>query len=79
MIVGCVSRTHLKLELLKKLKLKLNKDKIPIMVWCVGRAYKMLKKFDNRWVEYRDPIDLMDHPSNMEIGLCGIKKEPILV
>ena len=23
----------------------------------------------------RDPIDLMDHPSNMEIGLCWYKKE----
>ena len=25
---------------------------------------------NNRWVEYRDPIDFMDCPSNMEIGLC---------
>ena len=26
------------------------------------------------WVEYRDPIKLIDHPSNMEIGLCFYKK-----
>ena len=42
----------------------------PIKVWFVGRVYRMRRKFGNRWVEYRDPIDLMDHPSNMEIGLC---------
>ena len=30
----------------------------------------MHKFFGNRLVEYRDPIDLMGHPSNMEIGLC---------
>ena len=34
----------------------------------------MRRKFGNRWVEYRDPIDLMDHPSNMEIGLCWYQK-----
>ena len=27
----------------------------------------MRRKFDNCGVEYRDPIDLMDCPSNMEI------------
>ena len=26
-------------------------------------------KFGNRWVEYRDPINLMDNPSNASIGL----------
>ena len=25
-------------------------------------------------VECRDPIELMDHPSNKEIGLCWYKK-----
>ena len=29
----------------------------------------MHKKFGNHWMEYRDPIDLMDRPSNMDIGL----------
>ena len=26
------------------------------------------------WVEYRNPIDLIDRPSNMEIGLCSYQK-----
>ena len=30
----------------------------------------MHRKFGNRWVEYRDPIDLIDCSSNMEIDLC---------
>ena len=30
----------------------------------------MHRKIGNHWVEYRDVIDLIDHPSNMEIGLC---------
>ena len=30
----------------------------------------MHRKFGFRWVEYRDPIELMKHPSSMEIGLC---------
>ena len=30
----------------------------------------MYRKFGNRWVEYKDPIDLMDRLSNMDIGLC---------
>ena len=34
----------------------------------------MRRKFDNRWVEYRDAIDLMDCPSNINIGLCWYKK-----
>ena len=25
-------------------------------------------------MEYKDPIDMMDHPSNMEIGLCWYQK-----
>jgi hypothetical protein len=35
----------------------------------------MHKKFGDCWVEYRDPIDSMDHPSNMEIGFRWITKE----
>ena len=34
----------------------------------------MCKKLDNHWVEYKDPIDFMDHPSNMQIGLCWYQK-----
>ena len=30
----------------------------------------MRMKFGNRWVKYKDPIDLMDFPPNMDIGLC---------
>ena len=30
----------------------------------------MCRNFGNHWLEYRDPIDLMDHLSNMDIGLC---------
>ena len=36
----------------------------------------MRSKFDNLWVECRNPIDLMDHPSNMQIGLCCYQKGP---
>jgi hypothetical protein len=36
----------------------------------------MRRKFGHHWVEYMDPIHLMDRPSNIEIGLyAGIKKE----
>ena len=42
----------------------------PINAWFVGRVYRICRKFVNYWVEYRDPIDLMDCSSNMEIGLC---------
>ena len=34
----------------------------------------MRRRFGNRWMEYRDPIDLMDRPSNVEIGLCWYQK-----
>ena len=34
----------------------------------------MRRKFGNHWVEYGEPIDLMDHPSKMEIGLCWYQK-----
>lgn len=39
----------------------------------------MCRKYRNHWTEYRDAIDLMNHPSNMDIGLCwylnGTKKK----
>ena len=34
----------------------------------------MCREFGNHWVEYRDPIDLMDCSSNMEIGLPWYQK-----
>ena len=34
----------------------------------------MRRKLGNHWVEYRDLIHLMDHPSNIEIGLCSHQK-----
>ena len=36
----------------------------------------MCRKSGNHWVECRDPIDLMNYPSNLEIGLCSYWKEP---
>ena len=30
----------------------------------------MRHKVDNRWIEYRQQIDLLDWPSNMDIALC---------
>ena len=38
------------------------------------RACRMRMKFGNCWVEYRGPTDLMDHLSNMKIGLCWYQK-----
>ena len=57
----------MKLELSKKSGRP--ETKAPIQVWFVGRVYKMHDFFSNFWMEYRDPIDLMNHPSNMEICL----------
>ena len=34
----------------------------------------MYREFANRCVEYMDQIDLMDYPSNVEIGLWRYKK-----
>ena len=34
----------------------------------------MLRKIANMWVEYREPVDLLDQPSHMEIGLCWYQK-----
>jgi hypothetical protein len=33
----------------------------------------MHRKIVNRWIEYQQPINLLDLPSNMEIGYVGIK------
>ena len=35
----------------------------------------MRRKFANRWVEYREPVDLLDRPSHMEIGSCWYQKD----
>ena len=35
----------------------------------------MHRKFDDCWVEFRGPIDLMCHPSNMKINLCWYEKD----
>jgi hypothetical protein len=32
------------------------------------------RKIINCWVEYIDPIDLLDHPNNVEVGLCWYQK-----
>ena len=45
------------------------KQSASFKVWFVGMVYRMHRKFGNHWVEYMDPIDLMDHPSNTEICL----------
>ena len=50
------------------------KESTPINVWFVGWVYKMHRNFGNYWVEYRDPIDLMDCPSNKDIGLSWLQK-----
>ena len=34
----------------------------------------MCTKVGNQWMEYKDPIDLMHQPSNMESGLCWHEK-----
>ena len=65
---GMCFLTHLKLELSKILGIP--KRIALIKVWFVARVHRMRRKFDNHWVEYRNSIDLMNHPSNMEIGLC---------
>ena len=38
----------------------------------------MRRKSGNCWMEYREPIDLMNYPSNIGIGLCYCKKKPII-
>ena len=44
-------------------------------VWLVGtQFYRMHRKFGYCWAECRDPINLMDRPSNMQIGLRWYQK-----
>ena len=50
------------------------KQIVVVKVWFVGTAYTTREKYGNRWVEYRDPIDLMNHPSNMNNDLCWHQK-----
>ena len=47
----------------------------PIKGWFVGRVSRMHIKFGNYRVDYKNPIDWMDRPSNMEIGLCWYQNE----
>ena len=38
-----------------------NKSKaLTTKTWYLGRVYKMRRKIANRWVEYREPVDLLD-------------------
>ena len=46
----------------------------PTKIWFLGRVYKMRRKITNCWVEYRDPIGLLDRPNNVEVGLSWYQK-----
>ena len=35
----------------------------------------MRRKIASRWVEYREPINLLDQPSHMEIGICWYQND----
>ena len=37
--------------------------------WYLGRVYRMHCKVGNTWIDYQQPIDLLDWLSNMEQGL----------
>ena len=41
-----------------------------IKTWYLGRAYGVCRKIGNRWIENQQPIDLLDQPSNLDIGFC---------
>ena len=43
--------------------------------WYLGKVHKMRRKIANKWVKYREPIDLLDRPSHMEIGLCWYQND----
>ena len=43
-------------------------------MWFLGRMDRMRRKIINRWVEHIDPIDLLDRPNNVEVGLCWYQK-----
>ena len=38
-------------------------------IWYLGTLFGVRRKIDNRWIEYRQPIDLLDQPPNLKIGL----------
>ncbi len=40
----------------------------------MGGFIRCVENYGNHWVEYRDPTDLMEHPSHMEIGLSWCQK-----
>ena len=61
------TRTHVKLECSNKM---VDPKGALIKGWFLVKVYKMHRKFGDHYVEYRDPIYLMDCQSNMEIGLC---------
>ena len=46
----------------------------PTKMWFLGRVYRMRWKIIDRWVEYKDPIDLLDRPNNVEVGLYWYQK-----
>ena len=46
----------------------------PTKIWFLGRVYRMRRKIINRWIEYIDPVDLLDRPNNVEVGLCWYQK-----
>ena len=46
----------------------------PTKMWFLGRVYRMRRKIINRWVEYRNPVDLLDRPNNVEVGLYWYQK-----
>jgi hypothetical protein len=72
---GCIFHKRNTLEARIVKKNVVDQKKLVIVKICfAGRAYMMRGKFGNYWVEYRDPVDLMDHPPNMKIGLCWYHK-----
>ena len=58
--------SHFKLKLWRNEVDQKNKSsKQGLICW---EALMMRRKFANCWVEYKDPIDLIHCPSNIEIG-----------
>ena len=67
--------TEAMIEKLKRKRKRPSKSKaLTTKTWYLGRVYKMRRKFANRWVEYREPIDLLERASHMEFGLCWYQK-----
>ena len=46
----------------------------PTKMWFLGRVHRMRRKIFNCWVEYKDLIDLLDRPNNVDVGLCWYQK-----